>query len=464
MTDTSYVRGGETLTAKQQQAVDLYRSDARHILLYGGSRSAKTFLHLRYIMMRAITAAGSRHIIARFRRASMKNTIIQDWPKVLSLCFPGVVAEENKADGIYIFQNGSKVFLVGLDEKQRTEKILGADSSTIFINEASEVSYTAFDTAQTRLSQQCEWMGAVQNQQGKIIQQKTELRQKFLLDMNPPDTGHWTYKLFIEKVMPISGKPLVDPENYVSLLMNPLDNLENLGANYIKSLDNKDRAGRDRFFLGKFRDVRDNALWSHEMLDKHRVSECPRLLKIVIGVDPSGAGKKTDDSYMKNDAIGIVVMGLGIDGNGYVLEDLTCLGPPEEWGKVVADAYSDERHGANTVVGEVNFGGDMVRAVIQAADPRVHFVGVRASRNKQLRAEPISALHGQGRIKLVGFFPELEDELVSLTRTGYVGLGSPDRADAFVFAASDLFPGMTKPAQEEYHAGYDFPPPPIGMA
>ena len=98
---------------------------------------------------------------------------------------------------------------------------------------------------------------------------------------------------------------------------------------------------------------------------------------------------------VENDEIGIVVCGLGIDGNGYVLEDLTCKVSPEKWGKVATNAW--ERHSADRIVAEVNFGGAMVRAVIHAARPRTPFRPVTASRGKTVRAEPIGSLVEAGR-------------------------------------------------------------------
>ena len=79
----------------------------------------------------------------------------------------------------------------------------------------------------------------------------------------------------------------------------------------------------------------------------------PQVLSVGVdsaanqpGGDPSGAD---DDQNADNDEIGIVVCGLGIDGNGYVLEDLTCKAGPATWGRVSTQAY--ERHAADRIVG-----------------------------------------------------------------------------------------------------------------
>jgi predicted phage terminase large subunit-like protein len=161
-------------------------------------------------------------------------------------------------------------------------------------------------------------------------------------------------------------------------------------------------------------------------------------------VDPSGAG---DTSNADNDAIGIVVAGLGTDGNAYILEDITVKAGPATWGKVATDAF--ERHEADAIVGEVNYGGAMVKHVIQTARPRTNFRQVTATRGKVVRAEPISALYEQGKVRHVGYMRDLEDELSSFTTNGYTGENSPNRADALVWAVSELFPGIIKPRKEK---------------
>jgi phage terminase large subunit-like protein len=167
------------------------------------------------------------------------------------------------------------------------------------------------------------------------------------------------------------------------------------------------------------------------------------MLRIVVAVDPSGAD---DEENIDNDEIGIVVCGLGIDGNGYVLEDLTCKCGPATWGRVVVNAFN--RHGADRVVGEINFGGAMVGHVIKSAANAlktvVPFRCITASRGKQPRIEPASALCEDGKIRMAGIFRDLEDELCSFTTHGYTGDHSPNHADAFAWGMADLFPELMK--------------------
>lgn len=406
-----------------------------YILLYGGSRSTKTFTTIRNIITRALIAPNSRHAILRFRFNHVKNSVVLDtFPKVMELCFPDVEYTINKSDWYAKLPNGSEIWFGGLDDKERTEKILGNEYVTVFLNECSQISYNSFLLIVTRLAQRCEY------QRGGVTK---EMRLKFLCDENPPLQGHWTHKLFIEKRDPTTRQPLAKPENYAALQMNPVDNADNLPAAYLDNLDGLPKRQRDRFYLGKFGSANDNALWTIETIEKSKVSEAPEMARVVIAVDPSGA---SDDEEANNDDIGILVVGLGVDGIAYVLEDVTIKAGPATWGKVTASAY--ERHDADRVIGETNFGGAMVEFVIKTANPLISYKSVTASRSKMVRAEPVSALHEIGKVKLVGDFPELEDELLSSTTTGYTGAKSPNRLDAFVFAIIELFPAVvtiTKP-------------------
>jgi phage terminase large subunit-like protein len=421
------------LTAKQREALKVIGGPAMYTLLYGGSRSTKTFTIVRTIVWRALAVDNSRHAILRLRFNQVKKAIFFDtFPKVMRLCFPDVPFKDNREDFYVRFPNGSEIWFGGLDDKERTEKILGLEYCTIFLNEVSQIAYDTFLLMITRLAQVCRY-----KRKGVV----RELRLRMYLDENPPNKGHWSYKLFIEKKEPKTNHAVDTPDDYASLLMNPVDNLENLPAAYIKALDKLPKLKRDRFFLGKFTDDRANALFTPEMFEANRVNEIPdgvELSRVVVAVDPSGA----DDEHSEGDAIGIGVCALGTDGNGYVLEDLTLMAGPAKWGAVVASAYN--RHKADRVVGEKNFGGAMVEFTVRAAEPNISYKGVNASRGKTQRAEPISALTEQGKIKFVGNFPDLEDELGAFTNTGYIGERSPNRADWFVWAMTELFPGMAQ--------------------
>lgn len=420
-------------TRKQEIALQLLGSDARHILLRGGSRSGKTVLLIEALLARALAVKKSRHAIFRFRANALKSITGPTGTLffVLQECFPPEVARRadfNKQDGFLQLPNGSEVWFGGLDDKDRVEKVLGNEFATIYFNESSQIPWASHNIAITRLAQ------------------TTTLRQKAYYDANPPPETHWLHRLFIEKKDPETRRALAKPDDYTSMLINPEDNKENLDPAYLESLRNLPERQRKRFYLGQFGDAGEAALWTSEVLDQQRIlnaNKLPTFTRIVVAVDPSGADDIEDTA---SDEIGIGVAGLGTDGCAYILEDLTMRGSPKEWGEAATSAY--DRHDANCIVGEGNFGGAMVRHVIQTAKPGVPYKEVTASRGKHIRAEPVAALFEQRKVWLVGRFQDLEDEMVAMTTAGYTGSKSPNRVDWMVWAITELFPSIIKQAKQ----------------
>lgn len=429
------------LTAKQTQANELLAGDATHVMLFGGSRSGKTFLLVRAVCMRAIKAPNSRHAIVRFRFNAVKNSIVLDtFPKVMKLCFPGVSYTLNKSDWYASLSNGSEIWFAGLDDKERTEKILGMEFATLYPNECSQIPYASIETAITRLAQKAQ-------QQAIGDKPACALRPRVYYDCNPPSKAHWSYKIFKEKRHPETKEALKNPNDYASMQINPVDNTENLAEGYLETLNAMSSRARKRFLLGEFADATPNALFLEENIDKWRVTDgdLPDMVRVVVAVDPSGAD---DEDNADNDAIGIVVAGLGTDGNAYIGPDLTVKAGPATWGKVATSAY--EHHEADAIVGETNFGGAMVQHVIKTCNVRANFVKVTASRGKVQRAEPFSALYEQGKVRHVGYLNELEDELAAFSTYGYTGEKSPNRADAAIWALAALFPNLVQPRDKAW--------------
>lgn len=420
------------LTARQEEAQSVLSSDATHCMLFGGSRSGKTFLHVRNTVFRALKAPESRHGIFRFRYNHLKASVVLDtFPKVMRTAFPGVKWTPHVQDGFAELQGGSQIWFAGLDDKDRTEKILGMEFATLYFNECSQIPWGSINTAITRLAQRAEQ---------RVGDRSQILKLRAYYDCNPPPKSHWTYRLFIEKRDPETREPLRRPDDYAAFLINPKDNVENLSPEYIATLENLPARMRARFLEGRFADANPNALFPEEHVDKWRVIDgnVPDMVRIVVAVDPSGAD---DVDNADNDEIGIVVTGLGTDGNAYLMEDCTIKAGPATWGKVATTAF--ERHEASCVVGETNFGGAMVQQTIQVARARTPFKKVTASRGKVQRAEPFSALYEQGKVRHVGVFPELEDELAGFSTHGYTGAKSPNRADALIWSLAELFPAIT---------------------
>jgi phage terminase large subunit-like protein len=196
------------------------------------------------------------------------------------------------------------------------------------------------------------------------------------------------------------------------------------------------RLGRQELNAEMLDDV-PGALWTRDMLDATRVKAAPELQRVIISVDPSGTAGAGSDNV--GDDIGIIAAGIGVDGRGYVLGDYSCNLSPDGWGRRVREVYS--LHKADRIVAERNFGGAMVEAVIKAQDKNLPVKVVTASRGKVARAEPIAAFYEQGRVSHIGGHADLEDQMCAMTPSGYVGDGSPDRADALVWALTELMLG-----------------------
>jgi phage terminase large subunit-like protein len=216
-----------------------------------------------------------------------------------------------------------------------------------------------------------------------------------------------------------------------------LDNAANLAKSALDQLQARyagTRLGRQELEAEILDDV-PGALWTRAMFEAEgfRLQSAPDLQRVVVGVDPSGTAGAEDSG----DSIGIVVAGRGVDGRVYVLSDRSCKLSPSGWGRRAVEAYT--AFSADRIVAERNFGGAMVESVIRTAGPTVPVKLVTASRGKVVRAEPIAALYEQGRVSHVGVGLEgLEDQMCAMTGDGYVGEDSPDRADALVWALSEL--------------------------
>lgn len=428
-------------TAKQEEANILLGGSSKHILLRGGARSGKTFIIVRRIVMRALRASGSRHCLWRMHFNHAKASVGMDtFPKVMKLCFPDLRGMGFNHEGIATFPNGSEFWLAGLDDKERVEKILGMEFATNAFNEVSHIPWHGVEVGHSRLAQKVE-MDLTPNLQPYPKGHKPILLPlKNFYDMNPGGKRHWSYQAFVRKLKPGTIEPHAKPEDWVALQMNPDDNRENLPEEYFDILEGMSAAKRKRFKEGEWANDVEGALWNDDSIDNARVTEHPPMVRVVVGVDPSGSkGEKFAETYTAND-IGIVVCGIDENQMGYVLEDATLNAGPGEWGAEVRRVA--EKWAADKVIVERNFGGAMAEFVIKTAWPNAPVKEVTSSRGKALRAEPIAALYeaNQMRIKHAGYFGELEEQMAAMMPqpNGYTGEGSPDRLDAMVFALTEL--------------------------
>ncbi len=210
-------------------------------------------------------------------------------------------------------------------------------------------------------------------------------------------------------------------------------NAGNLAPAFLKNIVKRyagTRLGRQELD-GELIEDRPGALWTRALLEAGRAPRPPELSRVVVALDPPAT------SGRKSDACGVVVAGLGEDGDAYVLEDASIAqARPSDWARLAVTLW--HKYKADALVAEVNQGGEMVAQIIAGVDPDIPVRGVRARRGKYLRAEPVAMLYVQGRVHHVGAFPELEDEMSDFTPEGLTSGRSPDRMDALVWALTEL--------------------------
>jgi len=263
-------------TITQVKAIALLASGALHIMLYGGSRSGKTFILCYAVIVRACKVK-SRHCILRLKFNHAKRAIWLDTlPKVMNICFPTLTYKTNSTDYYFTLPNGSEIWVGGLDDKSRVEKILGNEYSTLYFNECSEIPLSSINVALTRLAE------------------KNTLKKKVFYDENPPTKKHWSYNLFIKHFHPMSEEP-VDPNEYVSMVMNPHDNIDNIDPDYIKNILSKlPENERLRFLSGEFMDGDDGSAYYEFNREVHTTMDAIQrpgttFISMDFNVDPMTA-------------------------------------------------------------------------------------------------------------------------------------------------------------------------------
>src|SRR6202045_1241383 len=229
------------------------------------------------------------------------------------------------------------------------------------------------------------------------------------------------------------------------------ENRANLAGAFLQQIIKKyegTRLGRQELNAELLDDV-PGALWSRALIEAARPPMgfvMPDLVRVVVAIDPAASsGEDADET-------GIIVAGKDKDSRGYVLAHLSGHHTPIEWARIAVAAYKS--HGADRIVAEVNNGGEMVEATLRVVDDNVAYTAVHATRGKVVRAEPVAALYEQGRIRHIGAFTALEDQMCEFTpdldrskpkrdstdpsSLGKGGRTSPDRADALVWAFTAL--------------------------
>lgn len=254
-------------TEKQKEAVRLLSGPAKHICLYGGSRAGKTAIIIYAIFVRA-SKVKSRHLMLRQAFNAAKRSLwLDSIPSILNKAFPDLKVKWNKTDYFIELPNGSQIFIGGLDDAERAEKVLGTEYSSIFFEEVSQIDYHSLQIALSRLAE------------------KNDLKKKAYYAMNPPSKSDWQYWLFEKKLNPIDQEPLPDSDQYQSMLLTPKDNIEHIDPEYLKLLESMPKVERERFLLGLYSEVNDGVAYYSFSREKHVKTLDKKLGTVFIGQD-----------------------------------------------------------------------------------------------------------------------------------------------------------------------------------
>jgi len=155
----------------------------------------------------------------------------------------------NETDHFVKFNNGSEIWVDGLDDKDRVDKILGREYATIYFNEVSQLPYDTITTVLTRLSLQVD-----------------DCKNMALYDCNPAGRQHWANQIFLQGIMPNGGQT---GKGYAYLKINPLDNRENLAEGFIEDiLEKLPEHKKQRFLLGEWTDPEGIIFTNYDEIDE----------------------------------------------------------------------------------------------------------------------------------------------------------------------------------------------------
>jgi len=426
-----------TPNPKQLRLLNIAWNDpwVENLLAFGPSRSGKSAIFTALSTNRALAFPGTKHAMFRLTLRSCHAHLMNGtFPEVMDMLYPGYLERPDvrfsKADNVFEFHNGSKLFFEGLDPN-RIDKVLGAQYATAWVNECNEIDdYEIIQQLASRMADTAQMV-----RDGKPVfddaGEPVMCRPLMLFDCNPDLKSDWEHQCFIEKKHPISGKPFREESllKWRRVFLPAHENAHNLAKGYLDSLEERYDGSPNmasRFLEGRWRDDNPNALFRKSMFKYKEVAK-DFLVRIIVAVDPAGT------SGNGSDYTGIVAVGLGWDGNAYVLEDASVQGTPEQWAKDVSKLY--DKWDADLVVGEKNYGGEMVEHTVRTYRRNIPFKPVTASRGKILRAEPVQMLYLKGQVFHTDTFKELEAQMCDYKPETKK---SPDRMDALVWGLTEL--------------------------
>jgi phage terminase large subunit len=379
----------------------------RYAFLTGGRGSGKSF-HVALFLLNLTYEPGHVILFTRWTMVAASISIIPEFVAKLELL--SVLDDFTiTRDAIVNKRTGSSILFRGIktssgNQSARLKSIQGV--TTWVLDEAEElVDAKSFETIDFSIRQ-------------------VGRPNRVVIVLNPATRTHFLYGRFV-------AQPRLDTL-YIHTTYE--QNSHNLSASFIQQAERLRETNPARFahlFLGEWTTATEGLLWTEADLMRARVEVPPDYFsRVLVGVDPAVTANATSNET------GIVVVGMGRDQRGYVLEDLSGRYSPAQWGAVAIDAA---RRWNGSIVAEVNQGGDMVRSVLFAQGQKaqgIRIIDVRATRGKLSRAEPVYALYQEGRVSHVGHFPILEQQMRTFGPETMDG--SPDRVDALVWALSSL--------------------------
>jgi len=324
--------------------------------------------------------------------ADARDTCVEGESGLLAICKPSEVTKWNRSIGEFEFSNGAQVKLFSGDKPAR---LRGPQHHALWFDELAAFQYiqAAWDMAMFGLR----------------------------LGDNPRAVVTTT-----PRPLPLIKTLMADAKTHVTR-GSTYDNRANLAPAFFEDIVSRyegTRLGRQELNAELIDDV-EGALWTRDLLEANRITSVGDVSRIVVAVDPEANASAHSET-------GIVVAGQMAEDLYCVLDDASISGTPDQWARQVVSTFHKWR--ADRVVVERNQGGDMVAAVLRSVDANLPITEVYATRGKYTRAEPISAMYEQGKVKHAGAFPKLEDQLC----TWVPGENSPDRLDAMVWALTDL--------------------------
>ena len=368
----------------------------RYWLVLAGRGFGKTRAGVEWVRSQIESGKAHRAVVVAPTAADCRDTITEGPSGFLACCPPWNRPTYEPSKRRLTWKSGAQVALYSAEEPDR---LRGVNTDLLLADElAAWPRPEAWDMAQFALR-----LGSNPRAMITTTPRPTRLIRELLADTETVTTRGSTY-----------------------------DNAANLAAPFLDAIVKRyegTRLGRQEIFAEVLDDV-DGAILTRAQIDELRVDQPGDLGRTVVGVDPAvTAGEDADQT-------GIVVTAKGVDGHLYALADRSCRLGPAGWAQRVVDAFHE--FAADTIVAERNQGGLMVEHTIRSISADVPIKLVNASKAKHVRAEPILSLFEQGKAHTTPNMDELEAQLASFSVEGYEADGSPDSADAFIWAATEL--------------------------